>query len=90
MGRKENMEFTDTTEKPLQCRFCKETSNLGVWLYESEEPEKHFMCQNCWNFIASLIDQMLIPMLKENLHYAEDYLKKSHVIRGVRVEATTN
>jgi len=83
------MEITDTTEKPLQCRFCKETATLGVWLHEAEEPEKMFICHDCWSLIASLIDQMLIPALRENLHYAEDYLKQSSVIRGVRVEATT-
>jgi len=83
------MEFPDTTEKPLQCRFCKETSDLGVWLWEAEDPEKMFICHNCWSLIASLIDELLIPALRENLHFVEDHLREAAVIRGVRVEATT-
>jgi len=83
------MEITDTTKTPLQCRFCKETSDLGVWLYEAKEPEKMFICHDCWSLIASLIDQMLVPALRENLQFAEDGLKEVSVIRGVKVEANT-
>ena len=79
----------DTTDKPLQCRFCKETATLGVWLHEADEPEKMFMCHDCWRFITSLMNQLLIPTLRENLQFAEDSLREISVIRNVRVEATT-
>jgi len=80
---------TDTVSEPLTCRFCKETVDLGVWLYEAEEPEKMFMCHDCWRFITSLIDQLIVPMLRENLQFAEDHLRECSVFRNVRVEATT-
>ena len=83
------MNKTDTVSEPLTCRFCKETSNLGVWLHEADEPEKHFICHNCWNLIASLFSQLLIPTLRENLNFAEDGLREISVIHNVRVEAPT-
>ena len=84
----EKMEFKDTNKTSLQCRFCKETSELGVWMPEAPEPEETFICKTCWDIIASLIYQLLIPALRENLQFAENRLKACSVIRGVKVEAT--
>ena len=83
------MNETDTVSEPLTCRFCKEKATLGVWLHEADEPEKMFMCHDCWRFITSLMNQLLIPTLRENLQFAEDSLRECSVIRNVRVEATT-
>ena len=84
-----NKNKIDTVSEPLTCRFCKETATLGVWLHEADEPEKMFMCHDCWRFITSLMNQLLIPTLRENLQFAEDSLREISVIRNVRVEATT-
>ena len=83
----EKMNKTDTVSELLTCRFCKENANLGVWLHEADEPEKMFICHSCWNLIASLFNQLLIPTLRDHMNFAEDGLREISVFRNVRVEA---
>ena len=78
----------DTVPKPLKCRFCKEEATLGTWMYEADEPEKMFMCHDCWNFITSLIEDALPSMFRDYLKLIQVQMRTREisVMRHVRVE----
>lgn len=81
-------EIVDTMPHALKCRFCKQEATLGTWMYEAKQPEKTFVCHDCWNFITSLIADALPNMIVDFIQYGELQMKTNEVktMRHVRVE----
>lgn len=78
----------DTIPHALKCRFCKEKATLGTWMYEAEDPEKTFVCHDCWNLIGSMIEDQLPDMLRDYMEFLEVHMRTDEVsvMRHVRVE----